>query len=254
MGIRIGLDLGSTAIKVVFAQEKEILWCRKRPTAPGQDARAMELVREGLAEMNLTESDIERIAATGYGKKLVGNADRVVDEISANALGMFTLSGGTCRTIINIGGQDLKVINLSENGQISDFKMNDKCAAGTGRFFEQVARILDTPLEEFGALSQTSTDTLELNSTCVVFAESEIVSLIARGTPKADIIRALHNSVARRIANLLGRTAITGDIYLDGGPSQNTGLREALEDELLVDVKVLEKPQFTVSFGAAISA
>ena len=254
MGYRIGLDLGSTAIKVVLVEDKEIKWSRKVPTAPGQEARAMELVGEGLTHLGLTEADIEKVSATGYGKKLMTNASHTVDEISANALGMFTLSGGSCRTIINIGGQDLKVININESGQISDFKMNDKCAAGTGRFFEQVARILDTPLEQFGEMSQKATDALELNSTCVVFAESEIVSLLAKGVPKESIIKGLHYSVARRITHLLGRHTLQGDIYLDGGPSQNFGLLDALEDELLMEVKVLKNPQFTVSFGAAISA
>jgi CoA-substrate-specific enzyme activase, putative len=254
MGYRIGMDLGSTAIKVVLVENREIKWSRKVPTAPGQEARAMELVNEGLVKLGVTEADIEKVSATGYGKKLMSNASHTVDEISANALGLFTLSDGSCRTIINIGGQDLKVINLADNGQITDFKMNDKCAAGTGRFFEQVARILDTPLEQFGEMSQRATDALELNSTCVVFAESEIVSLLAKGVPKESIIKGLHYSVARRITHLLGRHALKGDIYLDGGPSQNFGLLDALEDELLMEVKVLENPQFTVSFGAAISA
>jgi CoA-substrate-specific enzyme activase, putative len=254
MGYRIGMDLGSTAIKVVLVENREIKWCRKVPTAPGQEMRAMELVNEGLVKLGVAEADIEKVSSTGYGKKLMSNASHTVDEISANALGLFTLSDGSCRTIINIGGQDLKVINLADNGQIADFKMNDKCAAGTGRFFEQVARILDTPLEQFGEMSRKASDALELNSTCVVFAESEIVSLLAKGVPKESIIKGLHYSVARRIAHLLGRHVLNGDIYLDGGPSQNFGLLDALEDELLMEVKVLENPQFTVSFGAAISA
>ena len=152
MSYRIGLDLGSTAIKVVLAENRALRWCRKVPTAPGQDALAMSLVDACLSELGLSKADIESVAATGYGKKLASGAGRTVDEISANALGMFTLSGGRCRTIIIIGGQDLKVINLDENGRIADFKMNDKCAAGTGRFFEQAARILDTPLEQFGEI------------------------------------------------------------------------------------------------------
>ncbi len=253
MSYRIGLDLGSTAIKVVLAENRALRWCRKVPTAPGQEALAMGLVQACLDELGLSMSDIESIAATGYGKKLASGAGRTVDEISANALGMFTLSGGRCRTVINIGGQDLKVINLDENGRIADFKMNDKCAAGTGRFFEQAARILDTPLEQFGEMSANARETLELNSTCVVFAESEMVSLLAKGVDKESIIRGLHNSVARRIANLLGRQALKGDIYLDGGPAQNPGMVEALEDELLTEVHVLDDPQFTVAFGAAIS-
>ena len=253
MGYKIGLDLGSTAIKMVLVKEQSVEWSRKVPTAPGQEHLAMTLVKDALDQCGLAESDIEKVSATGYGKKLVSSAGHTVDEISANALGMFTLSEGRCRTIINIGGQDLKVINLEDNGKISDFRMNDKCAAGTGRFFEQVARILDAPLESFGEMSLKADEALELNSTCVVFAESEIVSLLAKGVKKENIIKGLHYSIARRITHLLGRQKTSGDIYLDGGPSQNMGLLDALEDELLMEVKVLPKPQFTVAFGAAIS-
>ncbi|MDR3154891.1 MAG: acyl-CoA dehydratase activase [Deltaproteobacteria bacterium] len=252
----IGVDLGSTAIKMVLVKSWEIEWSRKVPTAPGQEALALELVRGAMDERGLSEGDIGGIAATGYGKKLMSRAGVTVDEISANAKGLFRLSGGRCRTIINIGGQDLKVITLDQAGKVADFKMNDKCAAGTGRFFEQAARILDTPLESFGKAAGSDAEPAELNSTCVVFAESEMVSLLAKGVPKERIIKGLHNSVARRVANLLGRhrPAGDGDIYLDGGPSQNRGLLEALEDELLTEVKVLPNPQYTVAYGAAISA
>jgi predicted CoA-substrate-specific enzyme activase len=132
--------------------------------------------------------------------------------------------------------------------------MNDKCAAGTGRFFEQVARILDTPLTDFGELSMAPIEAAELNSTCVVFAETEMVSLLAKGVPKESVIKGLHKSVARRVGHLLGRERLVPEIFLDGGPAANPGLREALEDELLTPVSVLERPQFTVAFGAAIWA
>jgi predicted CoA-substrate-specific enzyme activase len=254
MSYRVGLDLGSTAIKLVLLKNERISWSRKVPTAPGQESLARELLREAMGENSLSEKDIQSITATGYGKKLMTKAGGTVDEITANALGLYRLSQGRCRTIINIGGQDLKVISLSDSGRIDDFKMNDKCAAGTGRFFEQAARILDTPLEDFAALSRKATDPLELNSTCVVFAESEIVSLLAKGVAKERIIKGLHHSVARRIGHLLGNRVASkeGQVYLDGGPSQNAALLEALEDELLMEVRVLPNPQFTVAFGAAL--
>jgi predicted CoA-substrate-specific enzyme activase len=240
---------------MVLADDYKIEWSKLVATAPGQEALALELVKDAMSARGLGEGDIENISATGYGKKLMSGAGHTVDEISANAGGLFRLSEGRCRTIINIGGQDLKVINLTDNGKVADFKMNDKCAAGTGRFFEQAARILDTPLETFGEMSKMADEPLELNSTCVVFAESEIVSLLAKGVPKERIIKGLHHSVARRVANLLGKhkTRGDGDVWLDGGPSQNAGLLEALEDELLMEVKVLPNPQYTVAFGAAIS-
>jgi predicted CoA-substrate-specific enzyme activase len=131
--------------------------------------------------------------------------------------------------------------------------MNDKCAAGTGRFFEQAARILDTPLSSFGQLGLSPGPALELNSTCAVFAETEMVSLLAKGADKAGIVKALHRSVARRVGHLLGRGDPTPEIWLDGGPANNKGLVAAIEDELMTEVRVLSAPQYTVAYGAAIT-
>ena len=253
MEVRIGLDLGSTAIKAVIVDEDDrLLWRGTRPTAPRQEALADELIGRGLAEAGLPPDAPRRLASTGYGKALYRRADLRLDEISANARGLFSASGGRARAAINIGGQDLKTMRLSESGQVADFRMNDKCAAGTGRFFELAARILDSPLEEFPDLAGSAQETVELSSTCVVFAESEMVSLVARGVPRGAIIRALHASVARRAAGLLGRLD-GGEVWLDGGPAQNRALAEALADELMAEVMVAPTPQFTVAIGAALS-
>ncbi len=253
MRVDIGLDLGSTAIKAVFVENGEILWRGRTATAPGQETLATGLIREGRQALELAEESFGGLAATGYGKGLFAAADRQVDEISANALALFRLSEGRARTVINIGGQDVKVLTLDERGRVIDFKMNDKCAAGTGRFFELAARLLDTPLEDFGELAGRASAEVELNSTCVVFAESEIVSLLARGVGREDIIRALNASVARRVAGLMGRRQPEGAVYLDGGPARNQGLVEALEDELMTDIQVTAEPQFSVAYGAAAS-
>jgi predicted CoA-substrate-specific enzyme activase len=191
-------------------------------------------------------------ASTGYGKSLYKKADLLLDELSANARGLHLVSGGEARRAINIGGQDLKTLRLSESGEVTDFRMNDKCAAGTGRFFELAARLLNVPLSKFAELAELPGEEVELNSTCVVFAESEIVSLLARGVPPQSVIRALHASVARRAAGLLGRVEDAA-VWLDGGPAQNRGLAEAMEDELLTEVRVVPEPQFTVAYGAAMS-
>jgi predicted CoA-substrate-specific enzyme activase len=143
---------------------------------------------------------------------------------------------------------------LDEEGSVTDFKMNDKCAAGTGRFLEVAARILDSPISDFDGMASRSTEEVEINSTCVVFAESEIVSLIARGVKKENVIRALYASIARRVAALTGQIAGLGAVYLDGGAAVNVGLATALQDELFTDVQVLEAPQFTVAYGAALLA
>jgi len=253
MRVDIGLDLGSTAIKVVFVENGTILWQGRTATAPGQEALAMGLIRQGRHSLDLPEEHIGSLVATGYGKKLFTAAGRQMDEISANALGLFHLSGGQARTVINIGGQDVKVLTLDEKGRVADFRMNDKCAAGTGRFFELAARLLDTPLEDFGHLARRAKNQVELNSTCAVFAESEIISLLAQGVGREEIIRALNASVARRVTGLLGRRQPEGAVFLDGGPAKNRGLVAALEDEMLTDIHVTAEPQFSVAYGAALA-
>lgn len=249
--MKVGLDLGSTAIKAVFADGGKVLWRGKSPTRPGQENVSRALIESGLSALGLPEDAVTGVAVTGYGKKLFGRPDALADEISANAAGLFRLNGGKAATLVNIGGQDMKVLFLDAQGHLSDFRMNDKCAAGTGRFFELAARILDTPLEDFGELSRRAEKGLELNSTCAVFAESEIVSLLAAGTPKEEIVAALHASIARRASALIGKD-IDGPVWLDGGPAQNSGLVEALEDELLTEVFVLAHPQYTVAYGALL--
>jgi predicted CoA-substrate-specific enzyme activase len=251
MEVAVGIDLGSTAIKVVLVTEGKIVWKKAVPTAPGQAAIAERLTAEGLKSLGIPSRQEAATAVTGYGKGLVNGAAKVIDEVSANAFGISLLSGGRARTVINIGGQDVKVIRLSASGKLIDFKMNDKCAAGTGRFFEMAGRILDTPVDAFGAMGHTVDDPATLNSTCAVFAESEIVSLMAKGVAKERIIQGLHEAIARRIAGLAGSQDVEDDLYLDGGTANNRGLVAAVEDELFRDVYVLPHPQFTVAYGAA---
>ncbi|MDR3165932.1 MAG: acyl-CoA dehydratase activase [Synergistaceae bacterium] len=254
MSIRVGLDLGSTAIKAIFTEEGKCLWRGVLPTVPGQEAVASALINAGLTESKRMRGDIADVVSTGYGKKLFACARANVDEITANAEGAAKLSGGEARTVINVGGQDIKAIRVDERGVVVDFRMNDKCAAGTGRFFELAARLLDSPISDFDWLAKNSTEEVELNSTCAVFAESEIVSLLARGIPKEDIAKALYASVARRIAGLAGPLCGGEPVYLDGGAARNRGLAEALEDEMMTEVRVFEHPQFTVAYGAAVSS
>jgi predicted CoA-substrate-specific enzyme activase len=252
VSLYIGADLGSTVIKVVIHSGETLLWRGSSPTVPNQERVVQRLIGEGLTAVGANGADYQ-IASTGYGKKLLTGAHKNINEISANALGIFRQNGGRAGVVINIGGQDSKVIRLAPDGRVRDFRMNDKCAAGTGRFFEQAARILDVPLEDFARLGAASKKEIDINSTCVVFAESEIVSLLAAGAAREDIIRGLCASVARRAAGLMGNDGAQGDIYLDGGPALNECLAAALSDELAADVHVLEAPQYTVAHGAAFS-
>lgn len=252
MSFSVGVDIGSTAVKLVFVDEREIIWSKSVPTVPGQEKLVDALIDQGMRELNLEEREMKKLAVTGYGRKLISRADRIVDEISANALGAFVLSGEKARTIINIGGQDMKIIFLSDEGKVADFKMNDKCAAGTGRFFQMAATILDTPLSDFSDLSSKAESPIPINSICAVFAESEIVSLLADNIAKERIINGLHESVARRVGNLIGNMEIEESVYVDGGPAVNQELVDAIGEELLYDVEVLRNPQFTVAYGAAL--
>lgn len=248
-----GIDLGTAAIKVVFVDKSNLLWTKVLPTAPGQVNAVKELLEEGLGALSLRKKDIMGVATTGYGKRLFSEREKTIDEISANAIGAHILSGGRAKTVINIGGQDVKIVRLSFDGKVIDFKMNDKCAAGTGRFFEMAERILNIPIQEFGNRGFLSQSPVCINSTCAVFAESEIVSLLSRGRSSNDIICGLHQSVARRISGLMGNSYWEEEIYLDGGPGANKGLLLAIEEELMRRIKVFPKPQFTVAFGAAVS-
>ena len=249
--ITAGMDIGTAAVKLAFSDGKGILWHKAAPSSCRNPETCERLLQEGLEALNLNEPELAGIASTGYGKALFKRAAFQVNEISANALGAFRLSGGTARTIINIGGQDVKVISLTNGGKVSDFKMNDKCAAGTGRFFEMAERILETPLLDFGAIGRSSRSPVELNSACAVFAETEIVTMVAEGRDKADIIAGLNMSIAKRIVSLSAGMALEDGFFLDGGPAGNADLRERLRQVFSREIKVLPHPQFTVAFGAA---
>lgn len=249
--ITAGIDLGTAAIKAVFIDGCNLLWAKSLPTVPQHIVVSEGLLEEGLKALSIEKGDLLGIATTGYGKRLFPDAEKMVDEISANAAGAYVLSDKRARTVINVGGQDVKVIKISSSGKVTDFKMNDKCAAGTGRFFEMAERILNIPLQEFGDLGPLGQSPVWINSTCTVFAESEIVSLLYQEKSREDIIAGLHKSVARRISDLIGGLHLEEEIYLDGGPGTNRGLLLALEEEFMRDVKVFLKPQFTVAFGAA---
>lgn len=212
-----------------------------------------QIIKEGMQVCSIGPGDIEKTCATGYGRNLLPDTNFTVDELSANAAGIHRLTSGKARTVINIGGQDVKIIKLSDSGKILDFRMNDKCAAGTGRFFEIADKILDTPLSEFHHAEMQANEAISINSTCAVFAESEIVSLMAQGVDKNRIIKGINKAVARRIANLAGNDPLEDDVYIDGGPALNNGLVENLEDELLCDISVLKVPQFTVAYGAVFA-
>jgi predicted CoA-substrate-specific enzyme activase len=230
----IGIDIGSRTGKAVLLAAGSV-YTAQTPTGINMQETADELFEELLEESGLERSDIDYIVGTGYGRvamDFVGIPRQIVTEISCHAMGAHYLNAKV-KTIIDIGGQDSKAIKVDpETGKVVEFIMNDKCAAGTGRFLEKVAELLDVKLSELGPLSVRGSNAAEISSQCVVFAESEVVSLRARGEKPEDIAAGIHLATARRIRNLLSRMGLEPELAFSGGVSNNIGMKKALEDLL----------------------
>lgn len=253
-----GIDVGSTAIKVAVVDEAGKL-AGVHVTSSGSlfHKNSVAALQALLDQLGLKRDDVRYLIATGYGRKLFKEADESISEITANAAGAFETGKayGGVRTIINIGGQDSKAIQIDSTGNVVNFAMNDKCAAGTGRFLDVAARNLELDLDELGDYHFMGTCApLRINSTCTVFAESEIIGLLANGHGKPEIIAGIHYSIAVRTARLAKRVGLEDRVYFDGGPALNKGLVAALQDELQRELVVPEFPQTTTAFGAAILA
>ncbi len=256
MSFFIGVDIGSVATKVVLLSlngDYKIKNFKISPTGPNGNKTALKLIEEILNEENLNKIDIKRILATGYGRVSVDFTDLTKTEISCHAKGAKFLFPKT-KTIIDIGGQDSKAIKLANNGNVVDFVMNDKCAAGTGRFLEVMSHALQIELKDFGNLHEKSKNLIEITSICTVFAESEIISLIHEGVSKEDIVKGLNYSVARRAVTLLKRVNYEEEITMTGGVAKNSGVVSALEDLLKLKINIPENPQIIGAIGAAIFA
>jgi len=254
MHLFTGIDIGSTAIKIaIISEETELIAQKVVPTGSKFNENAMNAYTALVEESNIDLSKIRQVVSTGYGRRLYKSADQSVSEITANAIGAAAVSKAhSIRTIINIGGQDSKIIQINQQGFVQNFIMNDKCAAGTGRFLEMASRNLEVDIDQMGELHRLSPDqALTVNSTCAVFAESEIISLLAEGHKKEDIIAGIHISIAKRIARLAGRTTVQDDVLFDGGTAYNCGLVDALEEEFMRDFIIPESPQITTAIGAA---
>jgi (R)-2-hydroxyacyl-CoA dehydratese activating ATPase len=252
--LTLGVDLGSTAIKVLLlADGKTVVSHRAGPTGNNARTSAEQLVVDLLTEAGVTRSDLTYTVATGYGRLYFDAADREVSEITCHARGARFLVPSV-RTVIDIGGQDSKAIGIADTGRVLDFAMNDKCAAGTGRFLEVMSRALDVPIDRFGELASASNKNVPISTTCTVFAESEVVGLVARGEELPDIVAAIHRSIASRAASLVKRVGATPPIIASGGVARNAAAVSALATELNQDVQPAPDPQFVGAIGAAIIA
>jgi len=244
-----GVDIGSTMTKVVI-MNRAVLASVIGPTGPEHRKLANRVMEEALARAGLSFDDITYVVATGYGRINVPFADKQITEISCHARGVSYLLPGV-RTVIDIGGQDSKAIKLKD-GRAVDFVMNDRCAAGTGRFLEVTAEGLGVKLEDMGRLSLEAKNRVEIGSTCTVFAAQEVVAQLAAGASLADIIAGLHEAIASRIYGMARRLKIEREVVLTGGGAKNIGLVRALEAKLGYTVLVPPEPLLTGAIGAAL--
>jgi (R)-2-hydroxyacyl-CoA dehydratese activating ATPase len=240
-----GLDIGSRTVKLAVLEHGKLVFSRKAAAS-----------YDPLETANILIKDVgyDTLTATGYGRHLIqGHLDcPVISEIKAFAVGSWYLHPG-CRSILDIGGQDTKVIALDDKGNMNKFEMNDKCAAGTGRFLEVMAAALGFSLEEFALAALSAPQFVKINSMCTVFAESEVISLTAQGKPRNDIALGIHKAIVSRCIALLKRIAPAGEIFFAGGVAFNPCVKSLLENAMGQAVFVSPDPQIVGAIGAALS-
>ena len=249
-----GVDSGSasTDAAILDKNRKLVGWSVVR-TGAGAAAGAEKALKQAMEMAGITEKDIRRTVSTGYGRETIGLGDSSVTEITCHARGAHHLLPGV-RTIIDIGGQDSKIIRVDENGAVTNFVMNDKCAAGTGRFLEMMARTMEMSMEEMSERGLNWKEPVKISSMCTVFAESEVVSLIAKNTKPEDIIHGLNESVASRTAALLKRVGEEEEYMMTGGVARNKGVVDVLEKKLGKKIHISEYAQLCGAIGAALIA
>ena len=244
----LGIDIGSTASKcVMLADGKEIV-AKSLISVGAGTSGPQRAISEVLEQAGKSKDEMAFVLATGYGR----NSDAQMSELSCHAKGA-TFLFPQVHTVVDIGGQDVKILQV-ENGVMTNFVMNDKCAAGTGRFLDVMARVLEVKVQDLGMLGAQSTKQVEISSTCTVFAESEVISQLSMGTDKRDIINGIHRSVASRVAGLAHRVGIRDQVVMTGGVAQNSGVVKALEEALGHEVHISPLTQYNGALGAALFA
>ena len=249
----MGVDVGSASSKVVILEDGIRVVTEKVVQLGTGSSGPQRVLEEALEASGLRMEDMARVVATGYGRFSFEGADRQVSEISCHAKGIYHLVP-SARTIIDIGGQDAKAIKLDERGGVVQFFMNDKCAAGTGRFIDVMARVLEVTTGEMQDYDAKATEPAPIISTCTVFAESEVISQLSQGTSKENIIAGVHASVAVKACGLAYRGGVTPDVVMSGGVAQNAGVVRAISKELKQQVIVAPHPQVAGALGAALYA
>ena len=249
----LGIDIGSTASKcVMLADGKEIV-AKSLISVGAGTSGPQRAIDEVLESAGKKREEMAFVLATGYGRNsLMNYADKQMSELSCHAKGAHFLFPEV-HTVIDIGGQDVKVLQI-EDGIMTNFAMNDKCAAGTGRFLDVMARVLEVDVKDLGRLGAMSTKYVGISSTCTVFAESEVISQLSMGTDKCDIINGIHKSVAGRVAGLAHRIGVRDQVVMTGGLDQNQGVVSALQDELGHEIHTSPLTQYNGALGAALFA
>jgi predicted CoA-substrate-specific enzyme activase len=221
------------------------------PTGPEQRRLANKVMEEALKKAAISFQAVTYIVSTGYGRINVPFSDRQFTEITCHAKGIISLFP-RAKTIIDIGGQDVKGIKIDAHGKIIDFVMNDKCAAGSGRFIEVIADTLDVPLDQVGALSLESNNPARISNICTIWAQQEVAASLAEGVPIADLLAGVHRSLADRISRMVNRLRVEESVIVTGGGGKNRGLLQALSEQLGHEVLVPEEPLITGALGAAL--
>ncbi len=251
--ITAGIDMGAAFAKMVIVKDGEVIGkgiC-KVTLEPEEAVRTVQEL--ALKDAGVRPDEIQRVGATGAGRKLVKNADLVVTDVTADATGANYLDK-TVRTVIDVGGEEARAVKINEEGKVVSFAVNDKCAAGAGAFIEAMTRALELPMEDFAKYSLKSTQKIPINAQCAIFAESEVVSLINELTPREDICRAVHDGISERVSSMAKRVGIEEKVALIGGGAKNIGLLKSLEDAVGMKIIVLPDPEFVSALGIGILA
>ncbi len=251
--ITAGIDCGARTIKVLILQDGKALAKSMALTGFDQQAAVEQAFQSALQQAGLAREQLGHITATGIGRKVVPFANSEITEVSADAKAAVFLFPNV-RTVIEVGAEEGRAIRCEADGRVKDFAVNEKCAAGAGTFLETMARALEIKLDEMGALSLKSQKIIPMNAQCAVFAESEVVSLIHAGTAKQDIVRAVHEAMADRIAAMARRVGIEKEVALVGGVGRDIGFIRALRDEVGLELLVPTEPEYVGALGAALIA
>jgi predicted CoA-substrate-specific enzyme activase len=251
--ITAGIDIGSITAKAVILEDRRLLGAKVTATGYNAEAAGRRVYEELLTELALTPDRIDHLVATGYGRLSVKFVDKAVTEIICHGVGAFFQEPAT-RTLIDIGGQDSKALVMDDAGQVKNFTMNDKCAAGTGRFLEVMALALQVDVDELGDWSLKADQPAKISNTCTVFAESEVISLISKGESRSNIIAGIHDAIASRVASMAKRIGLTPPVMMTGGVAKNIGVVRALEKRLGHSITVFESAQINGALGAALLA